>query len=452
LKGLVKIFIILRNLNHLLFLYLKRGALKSFLYVVTLFAVSLTVGFLLESNAKMDAAVGQLNRILPANRFKAVIPQKIEPVKQAGVFSLFSKPQAQPRRKNFITPALLQKVKAISGIESAVGLISVDFPMGVEFSVPGSSSAFRAEVIGIGLHEKDARPFLAPRENFRPQAEEVPVLLASYLLEVFNVILQNNAVPFRLTEKTVLGMKFSLHIGESAFAASGSPLVSRRILCRVAGFIDLDYTYGIAFPSGFIDAYKKKFWQNFQTGYYDSLMLTLSLDDFDRTEKQLKALGFQVQEDTAVFKRVSRFVNDNKKMVSLFLSMISAVILVLGVLLCLYTVSFMLKDRGLEFSLYRFFGSSNFKIFALYGIYLTLLNLLALWISYQVSRWLLQKLGTQLLELKEHIPSGFQAILDSEFLLNPLVLTRFFSGAFLLLEFSLGILLAVYLAGLKKRL
>jgi len=452
LKAILKIGIFLKNLAYLLWLYLKRGFLKSLFFFTTLILVSLTVGLLLESNAKMDKAVEKLNSILPLNRMKAIIPQKIEDKKTGGVLSLLSKPKAGPRKKNFITPNLLEKVLKAKGVEKAEGILNVDFPMGVEFAVPGSSSLFRAEVIGIAMNKKALKPFLPPKENFKASSKEVPILLASYLLDIFNMVLQNNGVSFKLTPENVVGMKFTLHIGQSAFKSNQESLVNHQISCKVVGFIDMDYTLGIVFPDDFLHPYKKMFWENFKQGYYDSLMLTLSLNKFEETEKELAKLGFSLQQDTSVFKKVSRFVNDNKVMLSLFLKIISAIIMVLGILLCLYTIFFLLKDRGLEFSLYKFFGFSEKKIFCLYGFYLTFLSAGALWISYKIAFFLLNFLGEKILTFKKHIPWGFQSILDKDFLLNPVILQNFFTQSFILIVISFLTLLALYLVSLKKRL
>jgi hypothetical protein len=444
-----------QNLLYLFSLYFKRGAWSSLFYFFTVFLILVIVGFLLESNAKMDRVVQEMNKIIPPNRIKVNIPSNIK-IKRTGggILSLLGqKEEKVTRTKNFITPDKLKSLKTIEGIEKIIPLYSVDFPMGVEFGVPGTPNRFRAEVIGIGIPPENAKPYIQTRsKNFSRRRGKVPVLVASYILQVFNVLLQNNDIPYKITEKNVIGLSFFITVGASAFQGASSDIKPQTIPCQVVGFVDMDYTYGIAFPASFVERFKRQYWRNFRPGYYDSLILEINLERFDRIQKQIEEKGFQVHQDTGIFQKISRFIRENKRGVGLFLNFISIVILILGLIIGFYTILWMLKGKNLEFSLYRFFGSSRIRILFLYGAYLSVLNVLSLIAAYFVLKEAFQRIGDRLLKLAEDLPAGFSSLLQKDFILGFQVLKPYFTYSFFFLEGVVLSLIALYLAGLNRKL
>ncbi len=235
---------------------------------------------------------------------------------------------------------------------------------------------------------------------------------------------------------------------------SASNIKDELVTCKVVGFIDIDYTYGIVFPISFTNKYKRQHWKNFKRGNYDTLMVTISLNKFNEIEKEIKKLGFIVKKDSGLFntKKISKLVNQNKKGLGIFLKLISFIIVILGSIISFYTIFWMLKNKGLEFSLYRFFGSSNIRILLLYGAYLSIINVIAISISYFILNKVFYKLGSYILTLKEDLPSGFQAIFSKDFLLEPLITGKVFFSGFFLLEIMAFSMILIYLAKLNKKL
>jgi len=327
----------------------------------------------------------------------------------------------------------------------------IDFPMGVEFGFPGSNSTFRAEVIGIGLPSSNAKPFIhVKNKNFKAEGNEVPVLIATYLIQVFNMIMENNNIGFKITDQNVVGFTFTAIIGNSFMGPSGGKNLREAVRCKVVGLIDVDFTYGLAFPNPFIEKYKKVFWTNFAPADADSLMLEVAIDQLPAIEKTLKKKGYIIKEDTQLMKKISNFINQNQVGLSLFLKFISVVILFMGLIISFYTVFWMLRDKGTEFSLYRFFGSSNLKILLLYGTYISALTFLALFISYYLLKNIFKEMGIYLLQFKEQIPLGFQSILNPDFLVNPIILNQFLTFSFIFMEISVFSLIGIYLISLNK--
>lgn len=417
------------------------------------------VGFLLETNKKMERVSEAMGKLLPANRFKLTVPSRRRVKKTGGgILSLFGKKKVKiTRTKNFITPKERRALKKIPGVKKIIPIQAIDFPMGVEFAVPGTGNRFRAEVIGIGLPSKYARRFINRRysKRFRKRRGEVPVLLASYILDIFNAIIQNNDIPFKLNKKTVLGLRFQVAVGASSFgfgANNGTQQKVELYSCKVVGFIDMDYTFGIAFPSSFISKYKRRYWKNYRPGYYDSLMVELALENFGKIKKAVKKKGFLLRQNTGVFQKVSRFVKENQKGLGLFLKLISLTILVLGLFIAFYTVLSMLRGKSLEFSLYRFFGTGNLRIALLFGSYLTVLNLLVHFLAHFVLKSVFLKVGEALLKMKNVIPAGFESILEKNNLMKPQVLGQFLPYSFVFLEAALFAFIGIYLLGLNRRL
>lgn len=452
-KYLKKILTALLNSFYLFGLYFKRGALKSLFYFFILMLIAVIVGFLLETNAKVDKMVEGVNKILPVDRIKIGIPQKVYNP-NSGLLSLFGgKDEKKPKTKDFIKPSLIKQVREIPGVKNIIPLYNVDFPTGVEFSFPGSGSVFRAEAIGIGMPPLYAKPYIQVKnKNFNQQGGEVPVLVATYLLQVFNMILENNNIGFKIDEKNVIGFTFNLVIGNSFMSSGGQNGFRDIVKCRVVGFIDMDYTYGVAFPAPFIEKYKKVFWGNFKPGHYDSLMLEVAIDHLNEVEKRVQSKGFFIKDDSQIMKKISTFINQNQAGLAIFLKFISAIILLMGLIISFYTVFWMLRDKGVEFSLYRFFGSSNFKILILYGAYISVINFLSVLISFFILKKLFLEMGKYLLQFKDKIPMGFQSVLDPNFILNPLILNQFLSFSFVFMEISVFSMIVIYLAGLNKRL
>ena len=445
------------NTLYLFFLYFKRGFWKTLFYFFTLLLISVIVGMLLESNAKMSLLVEKITSLLPTNRIKVTIPQTVKREQtNPAILSFFGNNKQEEnkviRTKNYITPQKIEELKKIKGINQIVPIHNVDFPLGVEFAFPGSGMTFRMEIIGIGLPSVNASKYVKLKENkkFKIKGKEVPVLVASYIVQIFNVILENNDIDFKLSEKNILGLRFNAVLGDSLLGASGGK--KEVYQCKVVGFIDVDYTYGLVFPEEFTEKYKKIYWKNFKKGYYDSLMLELSLENFEELQDTLKKKGFQIKEDTSLFKRISDFIQKNQEAVAIFLKLISAVILFLGMIIAFYTIFWMLKDRALEFSLYRFFGSSNLRIWLLYSLYLSLINLLSILACFQILKKIFSILGQSLSQFQEWIPAGFESILTEDFLYQNIVLSNFSFTTLGFLEISGFSIVFLYLLGLNKKL
>lgn len=453
---LKKILISIRNTFYLFYLYFKRGAGLSLFYIAMLCFIFCIVGFLLESNAKMQQFTKELNQLLPSNRVKLTIRPHIRiKEKGGGLLSLFGgkKKKTVTRRKSFITPSRLKKLKSIEGVSKITPIYSVDFPTGVEFNVPGSGSSFRAEIIGIGLPEKYSWRYLYKKTRFRyRKGKPVPVLISSYILQLFNVIIQNNGVNFKITRKNVIGLKFYVTVGSSSINPDQKLPFNETHVCEIVGFIDMDFTLGVTFPANFVSPFKRLYWKNFRRGYYDSLMVNISLKNFKETMKKIKKAGFIVQEDTQIFNKISRFIQNNQKLLSIFLKFISYIILILGLTVAFYTILWLLKGKNLEFSLYRFFGSSRLRILVLYGAYISILNIISIYLSSYILKKVFHTAGNYLLKLKEQVPIGFEKLLKADYLLNPILLPSLSYPTFIFLEVSAASLIFIYLTLLNRKL
>ncbi|PKL14856.1 MAG: hypothetical protein CVV50_02205, partial [Spirochaetae bacterium HGW-Spirochaetae-6] len=451
-----KILSFLQNTLYLFHLYFKRGIFKSIFYLLTLVLIFTLVGFLLEANAKMGLIADEANKLFPADKIKVTIPQKVR--KSNAVSNLFSLLKGQPqkviRQKDFISAEQLKTLSRHPGIKKVIPMLNIDFPLGVGINFFGN--AFYFEGIGISLLPADAKAFVKTKpSSFQIQKNEVPVLVASYLIDIFKIMSQNTELPIKITQEAFLGFRFNARIGSSFLTGkSSSEEFQKEVSCKIVGFIDIDYSYGLVFPESFIRPFKEKYWSNFKKGSYDRLMLEIELEQLNSVETFIRSKGFIIEDDGGMFnsRKISSFINQNKEAISLFLKLISFIITLLGGIIALYTVLWMLKDRGLEFSLYRYFGSSNLRIMVLYGSYLTAINLLALYFSQSILHRIYSNLGKYILNFKDQIPQIFKTLLQDEFLLKNIILGDFFSIGLIFLEACGFTVIALYLAGLNKKL
>lgn len=456
LKWIKKILSFAQNTLYLFHLYFKRGVFKTIFYLLTLMLIFTLVGFLLEANAKMDLMADAANKLFPANKIKVTIPQKVR--KSNAVSNLFAMLKGQPqkvtRQKDFISPEQLKILSKHPGIKKVIPMLNIDFPLGVGINFFGN--AFYFEGIGISLLPTDASAFIAKkRDSFKMQKNEVPVLVASYLIDIFKIMSQNTELPIKITQEAFLGFRFNARIGSSFLTGKSSHEdFQKEVSCKIVGFIDIDYSYGLVFPESFIRPFKEKYWSNFKKGSYDRLMLEIELEQLNAVESFIKSQGFIIEDDGGMFnnRKISSFINQNREAISLFLKLISFIIILLGGIIALYTVLWMLKDRGLEFSLYRFFGSSNLRIIVLYGSYLSVINVLALYFSHGLLQRIYSHLGKYILTFKDQIPQIFKTLLKDEFLLKSIILGDFFSIGLIFLEACGFTVIAFYLAGLNKKL
>ncbi len=445
----------IKNILYLFHLYFKRGVIKTIFYFLTLLIILTVVGYLLEANSKMDKIASQIDQLLPTNRIKVTIPQKIKKKSLGGLISLFKKQKPKViRTKNFITSKMIGKLKKIDGIEKIIPLHNIDFPMGLGINLMGNSLYF--EGIGVGVPAKYAKKFILTRsKRFKMRKGEVPVLVASYIIDILKALTQNSDLPFKINRNTFIGFRFNAKMGSSFLMGNTANTNFNEIVtCRVVGYIDMEYTLGIAFPLSFTKKYKRLHWKNFRKRNYDSLLLDITMNKINDVEYKLKKLGFIVKKDIGLFnnKEISRLLNKNKQGLSFFLKLISFIIIGLGLIIAFYTVLWMLRNKSLEFSLYRFFGSSNFKIISLYGSYLTLINIISIIISYIILTEIFYEMGQYILTLKDQLPTGFQTIFNKSFLLNPVYLKKFYLYSFLFLEASGLLLIFVYMFNLNRKL
>lgn len=353
-------------------LYAKRLKFYSFLYLLALFIIILVLGLSWFFIDKVSLFSEKIKDVIPENRIKIVL--RDEGVKKS-IMSIFSKDIK--KEKNFIKPDLLNKVRSIKGINSVSPIHNIDFPISVYFSIPGSSTVFNAEVVGIGISESEARKFVY-RGDFSYKDKEVPVLVASYLIEVFNSIIEANDVPIKLTKESVIGFTFNVAVGSSFF---GSDNTLDTVKCRVVGFIDLDYTVGIAFPSSFIAKYKKHYWSNFRDNYYDFLISYIDLNEYNNIEKKLSELGLKVKKNDNIFNKIADIINTIIYILKTTVGIVFLIILFLGILGIIYTIIFMLKGRKTEFFIYNFFGGYLFTS-TVFWSYITILNIFAVIFNY----------------------------------------------------------------------
>ncbi len=367
-----------KSFFYSLFLYTKRLKFYSFLYIFTLFIIVLILGLSLYFINNISLFSEKVKSVTPENRIKIVLKDEGIKKKNGGIFSLFSKDNIIKKEKNFIKPDTVKKIESIRGVKSTIKLYNIDFPVSVYFSIPGSSNYFNAEIVGIGIDSNYAKSFVRKGDFIYKEGKEVPILIASYLIEVFNSIFEANNFPLKLTKENVLGFTFNIVVG-SSFMVGGKPLDNLR--CKVVGFIDMDYTMGIAVPSELVAKYKKYYWSNFKNNYFDFLISYIDIKEYNTIEKELDRLGLKIKKSDNLFNKISDIINTILEVLKITVTLVFFVIGVLGIIGIIYTLIFMLKGRRTEFYIYNFFGGINITSFLFWG-YISILNFIVVFINY----------------------------------------------------------------------
>lgn len=467
----------LKDFFYLLSLYFKRGTKLNVFYSIMLILGLTLSGILLEANSKIKALIQEVDKKLPPNRVKLVVPANIRNTPTQGLLTnLFSlkaknvKHSSSLKYKDYITVTMIKQIEQMKEVAHIVPLYSIDFPMGMVIAIPGSNTPIQTQMIGSGMSSRDAKPFLSPLSSYKDfkivDGKPVPVLLSRFLIPILNTLAQNNGLNhFHVEEKDLIGIKLKVFVGRSQLSSSLAELANgdqKEIPhidnasfsdvkeCIIAGFTDLDYTMGLAFPQDFLFPYKKAYWGNFTDQTYDSVVIDLPIQNGSQIKQSLEGMGFQFAGDAGILNKLTSLLQKQQEGFGLFLTFISVIVIAFVSIILFYTLIWLLRGKSLEFMIYQFFGASQKKLITLYMVYLTFLNIVGFVIASIIVHIIFYGLKVVVIPLKSKIPVEFQDIFQAPFLNQLLIFPTFWICSFLLLEVVSILFIKEYLRRLNN--
>lgn len=311
-------------------------------------------------------------------------------------------------------------ILSIKGVKSVIPIQNVTYPISAEFPIFGM--VMKMDVIANGIPNRLAYQYMFPefkrmfKWNFRQRGNLVPVLVSEFILDSFQQLAVSSDSPISLTKKFFRataangyrGFRFKLFLGKSVFGNKVENPIE--VDAVIAGFTDPDITSGLSLPAGLVRRTKLKF-QGWRIGNtFESVFINIK--DATYFESVVKALyklnkkyprQFKLILDREVqkFRNVSKLINEAAKTFKIPIMGFSLIVLFLSMLIVFFAFLYLIRRREKEIGLYRFFGSSRFKIIFLLVLEAIFVAALCASIGYFLSKYF----------INSYIPDNFDKFL-----------------------------------------
>jgi len=263
-----------------------------------------------------------------------------------------------PGQENPITPDIKSAIEKIPHVKVVYPEMNFSNISSLQVSLMGQGLQTDAMIFGVPYEFiKDDLTTPYTKEEWDNPQEPYPVLISSKIVDLYNyTVAPTNRLP-TFTEKDIGGIEFSLLPNQSTFFPQlGQSQMPVR--AKIAGFSDRVSLVGVTIP---IEAIRKMNSQN-NPNYQDQyLRLFVEVDTLENTESVSKAvqdMGLDVFSSEAELQAIQ----DNFKIVTLSLSMVSLIILFVSGLMIMNTFLSAVNERKHEIGIYRTLGATQSDI------------------------------------------------------------------------------------------
>lgn len=299
-----------------------------------------------------------------------------------------------------ITPQTLEKVRRIPGVRRVSPEATIRFPISAEGTLAGTSMTTDITVTGVEswLLGKDVPSTF----TYRPNAnQEVPAVLASYFLDLYNTALaESNQLP-KLSPSAVIGRRFRLRLGESSLrSASGESANSRvaEVNCRIVGLSRDPNLLGLLIPLETVEAFNE--WYGIRDKKYRALHVELeSPEALDALKELLPALGLELADPMAAWRRVMVFV----RLIGWGFVAFGMLVFLLSLAYLASSVNWILAGRRRERGIFQALGATAGRVAGLLSVEIGLVSALGIalglgvtsgllaWANHWYSAWRLER-------------------------------------------------------------
>jgi hypothetical protein len=260
-----------------------------------------------------------------------------------------------------VTPAVLDKVRAIEGVARVSPEATLQFPVSAEANLFGSTICSDIAVTGV---EKWILGADAPKDfEYDPNSgKPMPAVISSYFLDLYNMSLaESNGMP-KLSVSAVVGRNFRLILGNSVVSsqipATGAGGEGTRFVpCQVASLSYNPQLLSLMIPLETVERYNREF--GIQEPTYRALHVELTSPEmYDSFLKALPELGLEPSNTQATWRKAALILG----LVSLGFSAFGVLVFALVAAFIFSTLNWMLTRRVREIALFRALGASSAQV------------------------------------------------------------------------------------------
>lgn len=257
-----------------------------------------------------------------------------------------------------ISAEAVSNFSRIPGVKKVYPVMNVLFPISAELSfgalLQGTryQRRYRTDLIMSGAPEGLVKEDIKiPGVRFSRKSWPVPVLVSRHILDIYNAGFASSQDLPKLSEKALLGFRFTLLLGRSTLIRkTGTRGV--RVPCRVVGFTTKSEMLGLVMPLDYTALYNRQFVQGWKEPRYSSAYIqALSSDKVAVIADQIEKEGYTVHAQ----KKVSNLI----LLVTFMLGLFSGIIILVASISIFNAFSVIVNQRRMEIGLYRSFGATR---------------------------------------------------------------------------------------------
>jgi len=257
--------------------------------------------------------------------------------------------------------AMIARVSTLSGVKAVYRRVRIPLPSHINAEYNGK--AFYTDVLVEAVDPQLVEADIATPGAFtlRSEADPVPVVLPSAMIDVLNMGFTVNTGLPAINPSVIIGRHFTLNLGSSSFKVG--PNVSMR--CEIVGISPRVFVGGPSIPLGYaprFDQMLKAQGAGLTLPPASSLTILLKSPSYlPAVAEGIRALGL-----TAPQQEKARSVTAVIRAITLMLSMFAGLVLVVAGTGIGNGLALMVKDEAGEIGLFRAVGASRGQVRALY--------------------------------------------------------------------------------------
>ncbi len=320
----------------------KKAILLSSIGIV--FGITSFVFFVSLGNGIKSVVFGKILSRLPVNI--------IEVSPRSSTIGIFSFGGISSSSIEESTVETISSIKGVSGVYKEV-VLKIPIQARGEFY----SRRIVTDLAATGIDPEIVKDDIGKGFKFEFNNEgPIPVLVSKHLLELYNSNISQAMKLPRLTEEAIIGFKFKLVVGKSYLAGTKDLSKVREYECQLVGFSDKAILLGITIPIEYIRKFKKEFEGSGEIKRYKKLYVIAENSQIvPAITQEISSMGLEID-------RMRKTVGGVISIATLFLGMLSILIVALSAINISNTFALLIFERRREIGILRALGATRNNI------------------------------------------------------------------------------------------
>lgn len=223
-----------------------------------------------------------------------------------------------------IDDSTLEKIRQLPGVDKVEPQLSLRVPLRMEVEIAGQYAVTDAVVIGVAPDSmRDEVKINVPFEYDELTSQPIPCVVPRLLLDMYNLAYADSIGLPKLNEDFLIGKRFTMVLGETYLAGSGSSTKGMKLVCQVVGMVsDASLVPGVYVPMEYA-AEINRWYSGTDNQPYTALRLHVSRpDQVEPISKALSDMGLLVEGKQWAYESVTLAVRSGTVLLYVFALMI----------------------------------------------------------------------------------------------------------------------------------